>query len=632
MVAVQHEPRPGLGQTGWMSLTIHANPGPAPMPRAISAAVLRRALVVGARRVIADREGLNRINVFPVADGDTGSNLAFTLNAVLSGPLSRPQPHAGRLLLAVGEHAIDSARGNSGAILAQFLQGVAEVAGDDARLAPARLGEAVKAGSRSARSALSQPQEGTIISVIHAFAEALEGQHAGGRGSFDELRGWFERALGRARQALANTPRQLPVLERAGVVDAGAKGFVDLLEGIGEFIRQGSTGGMGPVLLAADAAVDDATCFDHADGGSPEHRFCSECLVVGEDIDREGLRVAVAALGASSVVVAGSRQRVRLHAHVDAPGPLFEACARFGDVQGSKADDMVAQQAATRSSRRVAIVTDSSADLPEGEAERLGIHVVPLRVNFGERDYLDKVGLSPTEFYGRLRSELALPRTSQPPPGDFRRQFEFLLSHHPAVVYVGLSRAVSGTLQAGETAANQLDGERVRVVDTANAAAGQALLVMAAAECAAVDAGVDEVVAEVERLRPLTLTWAVARDISHAVRGGRVPAWARGPAELFGLAPIARVVPEGRLKLKGAFFGTRRIPERFARYVAKRLDAGTRWRLVVGHGDCREDGEALLDELRERLDCAASWLVDTGPAVGAHAGPGTLVVSVQPDA
>ncbi|TXK59865.1 DegV family EDD domain-containing protein [Alkalisalibacterium limincola] len=193
-----------------------------------------------------------------------------------------------------------------------------------------------------------------------------------------------------------------------------------------------------------------------------------------------------------------------------------------------------------------------------------------------------------------------------------------------------LVAGVSGTLQSGETAAAQVDGERVRVVDTANAAAGHALLVMAAAELAASDAGVDAVVAEVERLRPLTRTWAVARDISHAVRGGRVPAWARAPAELFGLAPIAHVVPAGRLKLKGAFFGTRRIPERLARYVVRRIDAGTRWRVVVGHGDCREDGEALLEALRARLDCAGSWLVDTGPAVGAHAGPGTLVVSVQP--
>jgi len=622
-------PVPGLGQTRRMNAALHALPG---TRRGISAAALRRALVAGARRVIADREGLNRINVFPVADGDTGSNMAFTLNAVLSGPLSHPHDHAGRMLSAIGEQAIDGARGNSGTILAQFLQGVAETLEGRARPGPAELADGARAGARSARAALSQPQEGTILSVIQAFSDALDEAEAGARGRFQALQSWFDAGLEQARRALARTPEQLPVLQRAGVVDAGARGFVDLLEGIGEFIRSGRR--LAPAAdLPRESLGEMAGCEGHAgmDGeADPAHRFCTECLVVGEALDRERLRQAVEALGATCVVVAGTRSRVRVHAHVARPGQLFEACDRFGRVEGSKADDMVAQQAATRSRRPTAIVVDSSADFPPGLAEALGIHVVPLRVNFGERDYLDKVGLDTGAFYARLRSELAMPRTSQPPPGDFRRQFEFLLSHHDDVVYVGLSRAVSGTLQAGETAAQQVGGGRVHVVDTANAAAGHALLAIAAAEAAAGGADAATVVAEVERRRAGTLTWAVARDISHAVRGGRVPAWARAPAELFGLTPIARMLPEGRLKLCGAFFGARGLPGRFAAYVHKRLPAGVRWRLVVGHGDCPEDARRLREALLARLDCERDWLVDTGPAVGAHAGPGTLVVSVQP--
>ncbi|WP_334133119.1 hypothetical protein, partial [Silanimonas lenta] len=79
-----------------------------------------------------------------------------------------------------------------------------------------------------------------------------------------------------------------------------------------------------------------------------------------------------------------------------------------------------------------------------------------------------------------------------------------------------------------------------------------------------------------------------------------------------------------------ALFGTQRLPERFARYVAKRLPPGRRWRLIVGHGDARAEGEALLSALQARLDVAQGWLVETGAAVGAHAGPGALVVAVQP--
>jgi dihydroxyacetone kinase-like predicted kinase len=97
-------------------------------PPAVTAPALRRALIAGARRVIAARDDLNRINVFPVADGDTGSNLASTLGSVLQGALSRRSRHIGELLVGIGNDAIDGARGNSGAIMAQFLVGLAEQA------------------------------------------------------------------------------------------------------------------------------------------------------------------------------------------------------------------------------------------------------------------------------------------------------------------------------------------------------------------------------------------------------------------------------------------------------------------------------------------------------------------------
>jgi DegV family protein with EDD domain len=278
----------------------------------------------------------------------------------------------------------------------------------------------------------------------------------------------------------------------------------------------------------------------------------------------------------------------------------------------------------------VAVVTDSAADLPDELALRLNIHVVPVRVSFGEQDYLDKIGLSTAEFYRKLRTEIVLPRTSQPPPGDFRRQFEFLLSHHPAVVYVGLSRAVSGTLQAAETAAQRSHPERTRVFDSANAAGGQALLTIKAAEMAADGASAEAILAELERLRPQTVTWAIARDIGHAVRGGRVPRWAKPLLNTLGLVPIAKVTPEGKLGMAGAFLGGRAIPERFARYIAARVDRSRRWRAIVGHCDALADGDALLLALQSRLDCPEAWLAETGPAVGAHAGPGALVVSLQP--
>ena len=583
---------------------------------------LRRALIAGARRVIADRDVLNKINVFPVPDGDTGSNLAFTLGSILTGALSRRTAGAGELMRKVGEDAVDGARGNSGAILAQFFTGVAESIGDRVAIEPEYMAWAVRAGSLSARQALSEPREGTILSVISAFADALEP-----RPQVNDARRWFGLALEHARRALANTPRQLPVLMKAGVVDAGAQGFVDLLEGIGDFMANGH---VDAETLESEAVADLEAAEVHGEifDADPLHRWCSECLLLGEGLDRAGLRAAVSDLGASCVVVAGSHSRIRLHAHVGDPQALFDVAARFGRVESTKADDMRAQARTAAGGSGVAIITDSSADLPEGIAEALNIHVVPLRLNFGDQDYLDKIGLTPSEFYRKLREEIVLPRTSQPSPGDFRRQFEFLLSHHPALVYLGVARAVSGTIQSAESAAQRGHPDRTFIFDSANAAGGQALLTIAAAEAAKRGDDATSIVQMLERLRASTLTWAVTRDITLAVRGGRVPAWAKPLVQGLGLTPIAKVTPEGRLRIAGAMVGKRRVPERFAAYVARHIDRSRRWRVIVGHCDARADGEQVLQQLQGLLACQDAWLVETGPAVGAHAGPGALVISL----
>lgn len=613
---------------------------------ALTAPVLRRALAAGARRVIAGRELLNRINVFPVADGDTGNNLAFTLGGLLNGALRRRSRHVGELLHRVGEDAIDGARGNSGAILAQFLHGVAEhvqarQVSDVAVLDAAALAAAVRHGASRARAALAHPVEGTILSVIDSFADALD---VAARDARADPRSVFAAALSHAQAALARTPQQMALLQRAGVVDAGAKGFVDLLEGIAEF----ADGGPRALRVHAGlAAVNDAGDVDpvdvaHAAHGEvdPLRRWCTECLLLGDALDRDALRGALLALGADSLVLAGGSTRLRVHAHVGVPQALFDACARFGDVEGMKADDMHLQARSVGAGRaRVAIVTDSALDLPAELIERHGVHVVPVRVNLDGRDYLDKVGLATTEFYRRMARSRDLPRTSQPPPGDFRRSFEFLAAHHAHVLYVGLSRAVSGTLQSAEQAAARIDGTQVRVFDTVNAAGGQGLLVWRAAELAAGGADTDAIVRELERLRPLTPTWAMARDIRHAVRGGRMPAWAEPAVRFTGLTPIARMRAGGTLGVAGGLIARARAPEAFAAYVARRAAKATglrdghgttRLRAIVGHSDAPDDGRRTLDALRQRLDLAEAHLVETGPAIGAHAGRGTLVVSLQP--
>jgi len=585
---------------------------------------LALALRAGIHRLLSREEVINKINVFPVPDGDTGTNLALTLHAVLLTLRSRPDEHAGQLLNRVADAALDGARGNSGAILAQFLLGIGDRVGHLQALTTDDFAEAVLGGATYARDAVAEPREGTILTVLSDFAHEVRSvvSAEGGR-DFTRL---FARGLERSRRSLEATRDQLESLRRANVVDAGAMGFVELLTGMSQYMETGE-------IVEDDAIVlirEDETSAGEAEDLT--HRYCTECVVSGEQVDRRHLREQLAAIG-SSLVVAGTQRKVKLHVHVSDPAEVFRIAADFGTVSGQKADDMQRQQEAAHhgARRRVAVVVDSAADLPDEALEALDIHMVPVRIHFGAHSYLDKVTLTPEAFFDLLESSPEPPKTSQPPPGDFRRAFEFLGSHYEGVVYVGLTARASGTYQCGEAAAarSRTHGHIVGV-DTGNASLGQGLVALRAAECAAANGSTDEVAQVARAAAQRTRTFACLTTLDYAVRGGRVPAWARTLADWLHIMPLLATYPDGRITIGGVLFGRRNLTAKFARFVRRRIGNGSRWRLAVGHANAAAEATKLRDAIvAGRDDIQTEFVIPIGTALGVHGGPGCLVVSVQ---
>ena len=592
----------------------------------------------GIRRVVADRERLNRINVFPVPDGDTGTNLAMTLNTVLRALARGRDRHAGRTLETIADSALDGARGNSGAILAQFFLGLSDACGELPQLTVEDLVDAVRRGADYAREAINEPREGTVLTVLNEFAQELVRLRDHGH----DLEALLENGLIRARQALAETTNQLEALRRAGVVDAGAQGFVDLLQGITDYMQDGSAEEPASAPLAEDPDEEYGTPPD------PQHddhyRYCTECMITGDDIDRRSLRETLASLGVGdSLVVAGTRRKVRVHMHLDDPDQLFRIAAGYGTVSSRKADDMHRQQRSARlAGSRVAIVTDSAGDWQEEDFERLGIHMVPVRVHFGDTSYLDKVSLSADQFYRELQTNPEHPQTSQPAPGDFRRLYQFLLSHHEAVVSIHISASVSGTYQAACSAAARVGaGDKsgdpatqapgpVIVIDSRSASLGQGLIVTYAAELAKAGCDVDEITLRLDQAIARTRVFGLLGDLRYAVRGGRVPRSKKWVADLLRLDPVLTAFPDGRIASGGVLFGRSRRIEKFARFIARRSRAEVRYRIGIGHASDAEGACRLRDFLLARLPQVESHFVtDLGTALGAHGGPGTLVVGLQ---
>jgi DegV family protein with EDD domain len=585
---------------------------------------LNFALQAGILRLLSRQEYLNKINVFPVPDGDTGTNLALTAHAVLGVLRKAPDTHVGKTLTRVADAALDGARGNSGAILAQFFLGLGDRLGHLKQLDPDDFAEGVGGGAEYARESLSDPREGTILTVLTDFAHAVQRARREGLADFRAL---LRRGLGAAQHSLEQTKYQLEVLRKADVVDAGAQGFVELMTGVSEYLESGSEVEPPGVaeLVVADASGETTAGVEQ----DLDWRYCTECVVIGERIDRRHLREQLSTIG-GSLVVAGLSHKARVHIHVNDPAEVFRIAARFGTVSGEKADDMQRQQhSAHAADRRVAIVVDSAADIPEDDMDRLGIHMVPVRVHFGDQSFLDKVSITAEEFYSRIERGEGPPKTSQPPPGDFRRQFEFLGSHFGAVVSVNLTSRVSGTCGAAQTAATRTGTHgKVTVIDSLNASLGQGLLAMYAAECAAAGYDAAQVVAATRAMIPRTRTFGLVGSLEYAVRGGRVPRWVKNVADSLRVMPVLHADPQGRVTAGGALFGRQDLREKFARFVQRRMRDDCAYRLLVGHGHCEAEGQRLLERLRGP-NVEYARLLPLGSALGAHGGPGMLVVAFQ---
>lgn len=588
---------------------------------------LNRALRAGIHRILAERSYLDKINVFPVPDGDTGTNLASTFGAIAQTLLARKTLHAGQLLIEVADAALDGAHGNSGVIMAQFMQGLADGLGELPRIRATDFVAAIKTSDEYARTALSEPKEGTILTVISDFGRELQKSHDQGLTDIQEL---MDAGLVAAQESLEATRTGLEEMRSANVVDAGASGFVSLLEGITDFLHRGSLRAI-PEPAVEDLETDNVVVAGDA-VDDIEYRYCTECMLTGESINRRKVREALSALG-NSMVVAGTRRKIKIHIHTDHPDHVFEIARRHGTVTSQKADDMLAQTRSLRTDTgRVAIVTDSAADIPDDEFESLRIHLVPLRIHFANRSYLDKVSLSSEEFFDELRNNPEHPTTSQPAPGDYRRLYQFLTSHYEHVVSISVTAQVSGTWQAAVAAARRVQpgAEKITVIDSRSVSLGQGLITMYAAECARAGYSGEEVVAATNECIGRTHAFGLIPDLSYAVRGGRIRKAEKWLVDLLRVNPILVVTEDGHVKTGGVVRRRGNPVKRFARHISRQLDPSKTYRVAVAHADCPDLAEQLRDALVIAVGSLdAVYLTEIGSVLGAHGGPGTLVAAFQ---
>jgi fatty acid kinase/fatty acid kinase fatty acid binding subunit len=587
---------------------------------------LARSVLAAADWVAAGREEINRINVFPVPDGDTGTNFSLTLRAVadaLRGLGDASLPDTARTMARA---AVLGARGNSGMMLAHFLLGFTDALGDRTIATAPDVARAIRCGSDRLYESLDDPREGTILTVARDAAVAAEPVAA----TSGDIGTYMGRLLLEGEAALARTPELMAVLKEAGVVDAGGKGFVRMLEGVVRYMKGdpiAATEGLSELELGglAPAAMIDVAA-------ERDFQYCTEVLVRGDRLPSANeVRTALHSFGGSTVV-AVTGDILKIHVHTDTPEAVFTYAARWGRVDSTKAQDMRAQhrQLAHAERRPVAVVTDSSSDLPDAVLDRHHIALVPLQVVFGESTFRDRVELKPEEFYRRLRTSGELPTTSQPAPADFIQAFRDAGQEAEEIVAVLLGSTLSGTFNAAQAAIRAGGIQGVHLVDSRSASLGVGLLALRGAELGESGWSAQRIVAELNRVRSQAGMLLTVDRYDNLLRSGRV---SRGKAWLAGMLdvkPILSLDAEGKVVPVERVRGREKVEARVLDLLDQRLSPRPKVvRFGVAHADAPEVAQriqaALVKKYRPK-DCFVR--LATG-VLGTHVGPGAWGIFYQ---
>ena len=299
-----------------------------------------QALTAGFRCLERYRDTINALNVYPVPDGDTGTNMLLTMRAGIPQDAPASDAAVGDVAARLADGAFWEARGNSGVILSQFFKGIAQGLAGREVCAPADLTAAFQAATDTAYRAVGNPVEGTMLTVIRCAAAALETE----TGAAADIVAHWKTALAAAQIALDNTPDLLPRLKEAGVVDAGGMGIVAILGGAyahlaGQDIEQldlGFPAAAGDPAQLATAAVES----DFLDASTEaQWGYCTQFLIQGESLDLEQVRADLAQT-ADSLVIVGDEQVIRVHIHIADPGSALTYGVSLGELSQIKIDNM----------------------------------------------------------------------------------------------------------------------------------------------------------------------------------------------------------------------------------------------------------------------------------------------------
>jgi len=580
--------------------------------------------LLSCQKIEEKKEEINKINVFPVPDQDTGTNLAKTLSGIKKAIEGREFKNLSEISQTLLDGALAAAQGNAGVIYTGFLAGFLPQFNKNPVNAK-KLALAFEKGAQKARLSIQNPKEGTILDVIDAASQSLKT----GVEKESDIIILFKMAVEKAKEALLATREKMEIFRKANVVDAGGLGFLIILESYLEALE--------PSFAKAKEGEEKPSEKIKRFVQVLSHRYEVVSLLENSSLAEEKIKERLKRLG-NSIDVVQIGKKIKLHIHTDYPEEVRDVIRQFGRISEIRVEDMAKEVVGEESVRKVSIgmVTDNVATLLPKILERYQIEMVEAKYEWPEEKDLPGENLYQKIREAKKRGLKVTIKTTQANPKSYSDVFEKQLQKFDKVLCLTITSKLSGcynsAIQARETLKTP---ERVFVFDSFTGAAGEALLVLKSIELIQEQREIEEIIQELKNLIPKIHVYVIFEDPKWIESIGRITKsqanWVRRINKI-GLYPLMEL-KEGKVEKGGIVFAkspAEALLKKVLRESKKNVRAGKKIRAIINHADNLQEATKLKKMLKEKINVEIPYINLAPPLIGAATGPGTLIVGWTP--
>jgi hypothetical protein len=567
----------------------------------------------GTVNVLKKRKVLNDLNVFPVADSDTGNNLASTMQAITQKSKRNESFHES--LMSISESALFGAKGNSGVIFAQFVNGLRYASSGKARVTIQEFSNMVASSVEFTYQALSNPVEGTMLTVIKDWANSLLNVV---KKEATAVKRVFEQSLVVAKKSLELTKGKLKVLRINDVVDSGAMGFVLFLQGIDSYYNNETI----QSINYEEIEIDSTQKHDE----TVKFRYCTEGLVeLNSILDEKKLKKTLEKYGDSLIVAKGSSV-FKIHIHTNEPAEIFNELRNYGKIISQKVDNMKLDIALEKTDRKQVIVTDSSADLPIEILNNNSVVVIPMNITVGGVNYFDKLSINSKILSDMMPDSKEYPTTATPFVKYIEDTYQRLIKKFDEIIVLSVASKQSGTYNVlSETSKKyNKNGKRIIVIDTLANSVTEGLLVNKASTMLMAGKTTDEIVEYIEETKKKSKIFLCLNTLKYVVKSGRISKTTGAIGSLLGMRPIASIDKTGKATTFGVAFSQKGITKKIAKLIKKEMSANGIESYALMHCVNEELANEYNKVFTSLIGKAPEYVMESSCAGTIHTGIGTV--------